>query len=936
MEFCNKKRSYRLAAIVVVALLLTATEVLATGSFKGNVIDSENSLAMPGARVFLENTSYGAIAKYNGEFTIANIPAGKYKLVVSYIGYEKYDKEITIIDNKTGYEKIVLKPGRTQTKAVVVYGEALKGQAKALTQQQNNLQISNIVASDQIGKFPDANIGDAMKRIPGITVQYDQGEARFGLVRGTAARLNSVMINGERIPSAEAETRSIQLDLVSADMIQNIEVSKAVTPDMDADAIGGAINLVTRTTPNGQRASVTLGSGYNMLSEKPIYNTSIVAGDRYFNNKLGIIVSGSYKNHHLGSDNFEAEWFKDDNGNAQMGDFQMRAYDVQRVRKSMSAGLDYKLNNDHSFFVNTILTQRNDWENRFRARYYLEKGDNDGVPNADGIIEGVEVRRETKGGIGNDQNDYSRLEDQKAYNFSVGGDHLFADILKMDWSATWAKASEERPNERYMSYRTKKADVSVSNLDSEEPSISQITSNDLSEWTLKELSEQYQYTEDIDMNARVDFQMPLAEGDYKSILKFGGRYRGKDKLRDNNFFNYKPINGLKNMTDMTVVDMTDPDFLAGDYSVGRFVSKNALGDLDLANSALFEKNDAPDEYAGGNFEAKERIVGGYAMITQNVGSKMTVLAGIRLENTSLDYTANELRDLGDDKYEVKPTSGTDDYLNVLPGLHLKYNVTNNLLLRAAWTNTIARPNYFDIAPYKILEVEDNRIEVGNPDLKPTTSMNYDLMAENYFESIGLLSAGVFYKDLKDFIFAYRQDDYTEPSSGILYDRYTQPRNGASATIYGFEIGAQRQLDFLPSFFKNINLYANYTYTKSEVDGLPMEGREDEKLGLPGTAKNMLNASIAYDTKVFTIRLSMNYTSDYVDEFGDEAFEDRFYDKQTFVDANASYAVTDQFRIYAEANNLTNQPLRYYQGVSSRTMQAEYYNVRFNFGLKFDL
>ncbi len=933
MEFSNKMGSFRLVALIFVGMLLAGAELFAAGSLKGIIVDSENSLAMPGARVFLDNTSYGAIAKHNGEFTIMNVPVGDYKLVVSYIGYEKFEKDIKIIDNKTSYEKIEMKAGLVQSKTVVVVGEALKGQAKALTQQQNNLQISNIVASDQIGKFPDANIGDAMKRIPGITVQYDQGEARFGLVRGTAARLNSVMINGERIPSAEAEDRSVQLDLVSADMIQNIEVSKAVTPDMDADAIGGAINLVTRTTPNAQRASVTLGSGYNMLSEKPIYNTSVVAGDRFFDNKLGVIVSGSYKNHHLGSDNFEAEWFQDDLGNAQIGEFQMRAYDVQRVRKSISAGLDYKLNNDHSFYVNTILTQRNDWENRFRTTYKLEDGDNDGIPNGNGIITGAEIRRETKGGIGNDANDYARLEDQKAYNFSFGGDHLFGDILKMDWSATWAKASEERPNERYISYRTKSADVQVGGLNTEEPIITQLTSNDLSEWSLKEITEEYQYTEDIDLNARMDFEMPLMQGEYKSILKFGGRYRGKDKLRDNNFFEYEPLNGLESMTDLRLVDKTDGDFLAGNYSLGRYVDKKDLGDLDLANSSQFEKKDVPSEYLGGNFDATEKITGGYAMITQNVGSNFTALLGARIEHTSVDYNANAYDDETD---SATPTHGSDSYSNFLPGLHLKYNFTRDLLVRAAWTNTIARPNYFDIAPYRILEVDKNRIEVGNPDLEPTKSMNLDLMAENYFESIGLISAGVFYKDLSNFIFAYRENDYYDASTDVTYDRYTQPRNGASAKIYGFEIGAQRQLDFLPSFLKNISLYANYTYTKSEVDGLPMEGRQDEKLGLPGTAENMINASIAYDTKEFTLRLSMNHTSDYVDEFGEKAFEDRYYDKQTFVDVNASYALTEQFRIYAEANNITNQPLRYYQGISGRTMQAEYYNMRFNFGVKFDL
>ncbi len=934
MEFCNRVSIKFLTAIALV-MLISGTNLFAAGALSGTVVDADNTLAMPGARIYLDKTSYGAIAKQNGEFTIANIPAGDYILVVSYIGYEKFQKEIKIFDSKTGYEKIELQAGITRTQNVVVYGESLKGQAKALTQQQNNMQISNIVASDQIGKFPDANIGDAMKRIPGITVQYDQGEARFGLVRGTAARLNSVMINGERIPSAEAETRSVQLDLVSADMIQNIEVSKAVTPDMDADAIGGAINLITRTTPNGRRASVTLGSGYNMLSEKPIYNTSVVAGDRFMDNKLGIILSGTYKNHHLGSDNFEAEWFKNED-NAYIKEFEIRKYDVQRVRKSISAGLDYKFDNNHSIYMNTILTERNDWENRYRDRYYLGDGDNDGIPDASGIINGVEVRKETKGGIGNDANDYSRLEDQRAYNFAFGGNHLFADKLKMNWSATWAKASEERPNERYISYRNKSTSVQVGDLDSEEPSITQLSGTDLSEWSLKEITEEYQYTEDIDMNARIDFNLPLMEGNYKSVLKFGGRYRGKDKKRDNNFYEYEPIDGLESMTDLELSDQSDANFLAGNYMVGSFVTKEALGDLNLDNSSLFTQTSVPAEFMGGNFDATENIMAGYAMITQNIGSKFTVLAGVRLENTSLDYNANEFKDLGDDGFEITPTTGTDNYLNVLPGVHAKYNFTDNLLVRAAWTNTIARPNYFDIAPYRILNVEDNEIEVGNPDLEPTKSMNFDLMAENYFQSIGLISAGIFYKDLTDFIFGYKEVNYNDPVTGNTYKEYTQPRNGASAAIYGFEFGAQRQLDFLPTFLKNLNIYANYTYTKSEVDGLPMEGRENETLGLPGTAKNMINASIAYDTKELSVRLSVNHTTDYVDEFGEEAFLDRYYDKQTFVDMNASYAVTDQFRIYAEANNITNQPLRYYQGISSRTMQAEYYNMRFNFGIKFDM
>jgi outer membrane receptor protein involved in Fe transport len=130
---------------------------------------------------------------------------------------------------------------------------AADGQARALQQQRHSANITNVVAADQIGRFPDANIGDAMKRIPGIAVQVDQGEARFGLIRGTEPRLNSITLNGERVPSAEGEVREVQLDLIPADMVQSIEVNKAVTPDMDADAIGASVNIVTRQDPPGQR-----------------------------------------------------------------------------------------------------------------------------------------------------------------------------------------------------------------------------------------------------------------------------------------------------------------------------------------------------------------------------------------------------------------------------------------------------------------------------------------------------------------------------------------------------------------------------------------------------------------------------------------------------------------------------------------------------------
>jgi len=225
-----------------------------------------------------------------------------------------------------------------------------------------------------------------------------------------------------------------------------------------------------------------------------------------------------------------------------------------------------------------------------------------------------------------------------------------------------------------------------------------------------------------------------------------------------------------------------------------------------------------------------------------------------------------------------------------------------------------------------------------------------LMAEHYFRSVGILSGGVFYKNLKDFIYTYRNNQYTAANFSADFPnqqnpipagenfQFVQQRNGDNVDVYGFEIAFQRQLDFLPGrFLKGFGVYVNYTNTNSRARGITnSDGEERTDVKLPGTAPHMFNGSLSWENNKFTSRVSLNYTSSYIDELGGDAFEDRYYDKQLFLDANAAYKITPKFRVFLEANNLTNQPLRYYQGISSRTMQMEYYQARFNLGVKFDL
>jgi TonB-dependent receptor len=914
---------------VLLTVLTICSQAQQSGIIKGRVLDSDN-LSMPGASVVLTSISKGAISDSYGYYTITGVPAGTYELLATYIGYTPETVQVSVEPGKTTVIEFKLKAG-IELSEIVVTGQ-LQGQTKALNTQMNKGNITNIISSDLVGRFPDANIGDALKRIPGINVQYDQGEARFGNIRGTAPQYNSVMVNGERIPSAEAEDRTVQLDLVPADMIQAIEVNKAVTPDMDADAIGGSVNLVSRSAPYDRRISLTLGSGYNILASKPIYNGALILGDRFFNNKLGVIASASYHNHRLGSDNFESEWdYMDDNdkdGSAFAEEIQIRQYYLQRIRQSYSLSLDYNLTANHTLFANGIYNHRNDWENRYRTIYKDIEYD-----EASDSWMGV-MKKETKGGTNDIK--YARLEDQRMMNFTLGGEHQFGRI-EADWTASYSKASEERPNERYIKYEVEDLTFITDFSDKRSPRITKVSpasaADFSSDYEFDEITEEFQFTKDIDKNFKVNFTIPLLENNFKNSIKLGVRYKSKEKMRDNSLFEYSPLDedAFNATTLSNLKDYTKNNFLAGDYKTGKNVSREYLGELDLTNSSLFEGERSAEGEAG-NFNATENITGGYIMLNQNIGPKLFIIAGARIENTSQKYQGNQY-DADADENTLTPVV-SDSYINILPGLHLKYDFSKTAILRAAWTNTLARPNYYSLVPYREITRDDNEIAIGNPGLTPTTSMNFDLSFEKYFKTIGILSADVFYKDIKDFIVTETREDYL--FEGTTWDTYSQPVNGGNAEIFGIELAAQRQLDFLPGFWKGFGLYANYTYTTSSVSDFRIEGRENDDIPLPGTANHTLNGSLSYDSKRFSFRTSVSYSSAYIDEFGEEAFYDRYYDKAIQLDMNANFSITPKFKVYAEANNLLNQPLRYYQGISSRTMQAEYYNARFQFGLKIDL
>ncbi len=936
-----------------------------TGNITGTVTD-ENGLYLPGANAIITKLSKGAITDFDGNFTIVDLPAGNYTLEISYLGYNDFSQEITTQSGETTSVAITLEPKSMELDGVEVSAYGLSGQSKALNTQKTNLNITNVVSTDQIGKFPDANIGDAVKRIPGITMQVDQGEARNIIVRGLSPQLNSVTLNGSRIPSAEGDNRNVQMDLIPSDMIQTIEVSKAVTPDMDGDALGGSVNLITRTSPQGFRVSATAGSGINFITDKPILNGAFLLGDRSENGKFGWMLSASYNDNDFGSDNIEAEWtdeFEFNTGEVdEEGDdvidevavdpytnvTEQRTYLVQRIRRSFSANMDYKFDANNRIFLKTMYNWRDDRENRFvLAQEILDPEDigagdftiNNGIPSRFP----VEVERETKGGLDDSRSKNRRLEDQRMQNYSLGGDHLFGS-LKMDWMASYAKASEERLNERYALY-TSEYSVNNDNTNPEFPIMTAENASDansLNGFEYDQITNENQYTEEEDINLFVNFEIPADFfGKGNGLVKFGARGRFKNKFRDNDFFEIDLEDDFPTLGDVPTTDQTDANYLAGNqYAAGIYPDEVWLGQLDLSGGELLQ-----DEFLAENYDVTENVWAGYLMFNQKISEKLSVLAGVRLENTQLDsdgFSLNFIEEDEDNGIEeeivVEEISGESSYTNIMPGIHLKYDISDRTILRLAWTNTLARPNYVDLIPRVEIVNEDDEVIIGNPELEATTSMNFDIMAEHYFQSVGLISGGLFYKDIQDFIFTSITEvtDNSFGADAVGFDLF-EPLNGDSATIFGAEIAFQRQLDFLPGFARNFSLYLNYTYLTSSADGITNEdGDVRTDIALPNTAPNMFNGSLGYTDKKFSARVSVNFSDSYIDEVGGEAFEDRHYDTQLFVDANVRYQINKSLSLYADVNNLTNQPLRYFQGISERTQQVEFYGQRVTLGLKYDL
>lgn len=895
------------------------------GVIVGRITDASNAAPLPGATIRIEGTTLGGVSNRNGEYRIANVPAGEQKVRVEYLGYETTTARVAVQSGSAATQNFALIDEIAVTDTVQVRA-IRQGQARALNQQKNADNIVNIVAADQIGRFPDPNTAEAIQRIPGVSLQRDQGEGRYVQIRGSDPRLTNVTINGDQIPAPEGDIRYAALDVIPADQLASIEVNKAITPDMDADGIGGSVNLTTKEAYSESTIlKGTVAGGYNNIVSDANFQAALTYGKRTGDEgKFGYLFSGSYYRTNRGSDNNEFEWGDeefDGTDRTVLQNLEFRDYVITRDRLGLSGTLDFKPSPQSSIWLRGIYNRFGDDEHRYRLRLRFDEGDYDSPTQTSGSV----VERELK----------DRYEVQDIYSAQIGGNTPLFGAGTLDGSVSYSFAQEEEPNRRDMTFAQEDVDLSYGLADPSFPTFSITNGADIynaSAYEFEDIVVHNNLTTDRNITANLDYKLPFAIGDNRATVQIGGKFRSKEKERTNDIRVMDDFDGESLTMDQVAGDASISDnFLDGRYEIGSSPDPDRVKDFYEANTDKFgeDTDDSREETDPTNYTATEQTIAGYAMARGEFG-KFSALAGARYEQINIEYTGNEVVFNEEGDYEItNKVNGENDYGKLFPMVHLRYALTDRTNLRAAWTNTQARPNYYDLVPYRIVKREDEELALGNPMLEATTAMNFDFMAEHYFASVGVLSGGFFYKGLENYIYAT-----TSETVGGSFDGYeaTQPVNGESATLFGIELNWQQQLSFLPGALDGLGIYANYTFTDSEAE---VPGR-DEKITLPGQAQHVGNVALSYEKFGFSGRVALNFSGEFISEVGEEAADDIYYDKHVQLDVSLSQRITDNIRIFADLINLTDAPLRYYQGSTDRPIAQEYYSWWSHIGVRFDL
>lgn len=949
----------RAKACWILSILLGAlvAQVSSAATLTGRVIDANTRNPVLGTAVSLRELGRETTTDRSGDFTFNDVPSGAYTLVASYVGYEDVTKKIVVAGDGVTRADLAVGGELVTLGRFVVEGNR-EGSARALQQKRTADNIIEVVSADSAGKLPDGNAAEAVRRLPGVFAEIDQNEGRFIVVRGIDAALNNITVNGISVGSPDAGSRAAAMDAVPADLISRIEVVKAVTPDMEAQAVGASVNIVTPSAFDRSEpfAYGSLASGYyngpkgefkkNKLTP---YSASVTAGTTFGDGRWGVMAGASYSYRHYISNRRSGgnPWYPAAPAGSPGADIYFPAtqalfhYDVQRWRMGWNGALEFRPDSRNQYALRIS-------DNRFKDDEGRQQNGFDFFQTA---YPASFTATSAHFSTGRSTVEYRRyLQKHNITNYSFTGKNDLGDGgLHLDYTVAVGEANLDVPDREDWEFRSASNafpnDIDTSTL------YWKVTPSanfyDGASFPFRRVRfRQDTQTEDnatAALNLKNNWQILGHQGFFWQV---GGKYFKREKAwnRDNVDYNAGTGANLFNLSQFNVSEPA-PQLFGGRFPMSPQINFDAITAFYKANPQYFVLN-AAGTLSDSNvtdFKMDEKITAGYAMGRVNFGAWST-LAGVRVERSQGDVTQTELPTAGSTALAPRLNHFTKSYTNVTPGIHLRYTPAKNWVLRAAWTNTLGRPNYADMAgaaTFSYVEtapgsgIYTGSLSSGNPDLKPYESRNFDLTSEYYFKNAGIFSVSAFDKVIENPIFtnAYTLRNTTYAGLNFQSLSYSRPENATSGKIRGVEFNYQQQLTMLPGAFDGLGFSVNFTSSDSEER---LFTRPTESLRFAKQAGKLYNVALFYEKFGVQARLAYTYTGAFIKAFGTDINSDMYQSPRKIVDAKVSYRLNRHITIFGDIINLGQEPLDEYTGYEHHNGATESYWWTANFGVNWKL
>jgi len=932
----------------------------ATGTIAGVVQDSAGSVLIS-AKVALQPSGRQTTSDNQGQFRISNLPEGEYTLTVSYVGFTSYTKTVKVEAGQAISITAALQVG-SEADTVMVTAGRLQGQAEAINIERMSADIVQVLPQGVITSLPNTNIADAVGRLPSVSLERDEGEGKYVQIRGTEPRLSNVTINGVNVPAPEVTVRNIKLDAVPSDLVERIEVYKTLSADQDADGIGGTVNLVTKTALEKPTYSLSGTTGYN-----PIQNGfwrggfDGTFGERFGVHKsLGFLLGGTWDRTNRGIDDLEpspAIGTLDGGQNvAYFSSEDLRSYNYNRTRYGFDSGVDYKITPTMTAYLKGLYSDFHDYGD---TRVYTP---NVNKPTG---INGSQLTFDNAGSWA--YRHYIRRPDQQIFSVLVGVRHdLPSDLILYEFAVSRGHniGGQDFPATNFNGPSNVTFSQDLSN-----PYRPTFTAQNLSDetngynagnYTVSSTNYTYYHATQLNFQGEASLAHDYKVSSHPSTFSLGVKIRNSHSTQNENDQLYNA--GANPFTLASVLSNdTNPTYYNRSFQIngqayGPMSSYSKILNAVAANPGGFQLDNVGSitKSQQAFFNADERIYAGYLQDVIFFGN-FRLQGGVRFEGTNTHFLTNQLTANADADGNplpptITPTRQNSDYLNILPSVQLQYQFEKNTNLRVVYGRGISRPNIGDLVPTTIIDpnASPRSISKGNPNLQPTKANNYDILVEHYFQPLGVLQGGYFYKQLSDPIYP---TTVAVIFNGQSYQQ-DQSINGPSAHIQGVEAEWEQRFSFLPGLLSGFGVSANYSYTTSRVTfPSTFNGGRTDKAPLQRQAPNNYNFNLTYDKSRFSSRFAISHNDKNIFAYQWDAGTgpandpilglkgptgDNYLYAHTQYDVQGSYRLYKGLQVVASGLNLSNEVFGLYNGSKIYPIQREYYRPTASFGLRWSL